>query len=307
MLRSLFLGLTSFLSLLALSPSAAAQQPAGLPGIRIVELDGRPVRVRTEGLENRKPGTPVVVLEAGATSSLDAWSSVIADAGQRAPVVAYDRAGLGKSEWDGVRPTPRHVTARLRRLLSAIGAGPPYVLVGHSWGGMLAYYFAGYYPKDVAGLVFVDPAPVLTQGRSGSLAPFAAIGAGKAGYDAYWNSFSSLVSNARPAVRAEFEVLRALQESELSARDLRPLPDVPLVVLVAGKYLHLPFFKDYPFDPRAYFEADLRHRLRLLEEWALASRSGLLLVSRTTAHSIPREEPQLVSWAIGRVLERTRK
>ncbi|HYE27891.1 MAG TPA: alpha/beta fold hydrolase, partial [Allosphingosinicella sp.] len=158
MLRLALLLIALAASLLPLPAPALAQEPAAQPGVRTVELDGRRVRIQALGLENRRPGQPVVVFEAGATSSLDAWRQVLPEVAAGAPVIAYDRAGLGQSEPDAVQPTPRHVTGRLRRLLRQSGAEPPYVLVGHSWGGMLIHYYAGYHPEEVAGLVFVDPA-----------------------------------------------------------------------------------------------------------------------------------------------------
>jgi len=120
---------------LAISPSAYAQQDQVLPGVQMVELDGRAVRVQTIGLQNRSPGAPVIVFEAGAANSLEIWGGLLPRVASMAPVVAYDRAGLGRSEWDGTNPTPRHVADRLGRMLQQIGANPPFVLVGFSWGG----------------------------------------------------------------------------------------------------------------------------------------------------------------------------
>ena len=77
-----------------------------------------------------------------------------------------------------------------------IGADPPYVLVGFSWGGMLARYFAGYYPNDIVGLVFIDPSPMVTESLADNLKPFETIGAGRAGFEAYWSSFMSLLADA---------------------------------------------------------------------------------------------------------------
>jgi pimeloyl-ACP methyl ester carboxylesterase len=216
-------------------------------------------------------------------------------------VIAYDRAGLGRSEWDSATPTPQHAVNRLRRLLQQIGADPPYVLVGYSWGGILARYFAGYHPRDVAGLVFVDPGPIVTQSPAENLAPFDAIGAGRAGYDASWSGFASLFERATPPARAEFEVYRRLMELDPADRDLRPVPDVPVVVIVAAKYLPLPAMQ-LPYDPQALFQVDVRHRIRLLQEWALASPRGTLVMSNHTTHAIMREDPDLVSWAVRRVL-----
>ncbi len=287
-------------ALLLFAPSAVAQiQPTG---IRMVELDGRAVRVQTTGLNNRRPGTPVVIFESGASVSLEAWRSILPEVAKFTPAVAYDRAGLGQSEWDGIRPTPRHSTDRLRRLLREIGADPPYILVGHSWGGMLMRYYAGYHPDEVEGLVFADPAPILTLERRANLVPFDAVGAGEAGYNAYWDAFSGLVSRSAPAVQAEFAMLRTLLAMELTERDLQPLPPVPVVVIVAGRFQPLPIYDQFSFDGRAHFEADLRHRIQALQEWALESPDGLLLVASRSTHSVPREVPDLIVWSIRRVL-----
>ena len=225
---------------LVVSPGVYAQQNPAVPGVTMIELDGRAVRVQAIGLRDRRPGQPVVVFEAGASNSLEVWGGILPQIASMAPVVAYDRAGLGRSEWDDTSPTPRHVTDRLRRVLRQIGADPPYVLVGFSWGGMLARYFAGYYPSDVAGLVFVDPAPMVTESLADNLMPFEAIGAGRAGFEAYWSSFAALLAGAPPAVRAENQVLRGLLETDLADRDLRRIPAVPMVVVVAAKYLAVP-------------------------------------------------------------------
>jgi pimeloyl-ACP methyl ester carboxylesterase len=285
-----------------LGASAAAQQPAAPATPRMLDVDGRAVRVQALGLDDRQPGRPVVVFEAGATNALDVWGRVLPQVATVAPVVAYDRAGLGRSEWDGVTPTPQHVTNRLRRLLERIGAGPPYVLVGYSWGGILARYFAGYHPSEVAGLVFVDPGPIVTQSLAENLAPFDAVGAGRAGFDAFWSGFAAFFGQAPPAVRAEFDVFRGLMERDAADRDLRPVPDVPVVVIVAAKYLPPPPSMRLPYDPRAHFEADLRHRIRMLQEWALASPRGTLVMSNHTTHAVPREDPDLIVWAVRRVL-----
>jgi len=283
-----------------LDVTAVAQQPSSAASAQMVVVDGHAMRVQLSGLDSRKQGTPVVVFEAGATQSLEVWRGVLPQVAAIAPVVAYDRAGLGRSEWDNETPTPRHVSNRLRRLLQQIGAPPPYVLVGFSWGGALARYFAGYNPNDVAGVVYVDPGPIVTQSLADERAPFDAIGAGRAGYDAFWSSYAALIERASPAARAEFRVFRGLMERDVADRDLPPVPDVPVVVVVAAKPYPPP--PGLPYDPQAQFQADLRHRVRMLQEWALASPRGTLVVSNHTTHAVPREDPDLIVWAVKRVL-----
>jgi pimeloyl-ACP methyl ester carboxylesterase len=282
--------------------TAGAQQPS--LQTRMIAVDRKVVRVQFAGLARRAASTPVVVFEAGTGNALEVWGTIVAQIAEVAPVVAYDRAGLGRSAWDGVPPTPHRVTERLRVVLDRIGAKPPYVLVGYSWGGMLARYFAGKHSNEVAGLVFVDPGPLMTENIAERLVPFAAIGAGRAGYDAYWARLQKLLQTAPAPMRAEVDVLYDIMKRERPDPELRQLPAVPIVVVIAGKYRDVPL--QVPFDMRAHFEADLRHRIKVFQEWALKSPRGSVVVSNHSTHAIPREDPELIVWAVKRVLSGSR-
>jgi len=106
-------------------------------------------------------GSPTVILEAGYTASgIDTYGPVILPAlARRTRVCTYDRAGDGLSDARpaSVRPLTGATQAReLHTLLQVIHAGPPYVLVGHSYGGMITREFAALYPGQVAGMVLLD-------------------------------------------------------------------------------------------------------------------------------------------------------
>ena len=290
----------------ALSAPVTAQSKTQNSDAQFIQLDRHKIRYQAIGLENRRPGAPVIVLEAGLMSSLETWRSVLPGASALAPVIAYDRAGLGQSEWDQIPPTPEHATRRLRRLLRQIGAPPPYVLVGHSWGGVLSQYFAASHPGEVAGLVLLDPGPTLSDDPDGHLAPFRAIGADRTAYDAYWTGFAGLFKNAPPAARMEFATMRELLGTPPGERAMPRLAGIPIVVIVAGKYLHLPIYEQLPFDSRSFFAADLRHRLKVFQEMVLASPNGTLVAATSYTHALPREAPELVNWAIARMLSSAR-
>jgi pimeloyl-ACP methyl ester carboxylesterase len=127
---------------------------------RSIDVDGLAMRVRVAGLEQRIPGHAVIVFESGGGAPLETWDSVLPAVARFAPLVAYDRAGTGASAWDGLPPSPARVGARLSRLLDRLQVPPPYILVGHSWGGALVRYFAGANPEDVAGILYFDPTDI---------------------------------------------------------------------------------------------------------------------------------------------------
>ena len=289
---------------LTLASTLASRLDGQSPATRTVTVDGRPMRVHVDGLDRRAQGAPIVVFESGAMNSLDVWRGVLGRVGRLAPVVAYDRSGLGQSAWDEQTPTPAHVTAKLRRLLQEIGAPPPYVLVGWSWGGTLARFYAGYFPSDVVGVVYLDPGPIVTNTADEEIAAFVEVGAGRAGYEAFWAAYRGFVQRASPAVRAEFDVYYGLMQRAPDERDLRPAPTVPVAMVVAAKPVNLQL--PLPFDQKAYGEADVRHRIRLLQRWVLGMPHGTLIVATNTTHTIPRDDPDLIVSTIERVLSAVR-
>lgn len=102
-------------------------------------------------------GETTVVFEAGFGDDWTPWAMVASEVGRQARAVAYSRPGYGESE---PSPDPRdaaHIVEDLRGLLAERGFVPPYVLVGHSFGGTYMELFAKTHPEEVLGLVLVDP------------------------------------------------------------------------------------------------------------------------------------------------------
>jgi pimeloyl-ACP methyl ester carboxylesterase len=102
-------------------------------------------------------GSPTVVLDSGLPATVLSWCRVQPEVARLTRVVSYDRAGLGWSELGPLPRTSLRIVEELRALLRAAELPPPYVLVGHSFGGFTARLFAGRYPEEVAGVVLVDP------------------------------------------------------------------------------------------------------------------------------------------------------
>ena len=117
----------------------------------LVDIDDCRLHVQTAGR-----GLPSVVLEAGLGGMSSGWGWVQPEIAKFSRVVSYDRAGLGWSEPDPSPKTAVLAARRLRTLLLHSRVDPPYVLVGHSMGGLFVRVFANLYPTEVAGMVLID-------------------------------------------------------------------------------------------------------------------------------------------------------
>jgi pimeloyl-ACP methyl ester carboxylesterase len=102
-------------------------------------------------------GTPAVVFDAGIAASSLSWSRVQPEVARFTRTCSYDRAGLA---WSEMSATPRSMPAlvdELRQVIRHAQISAPFVLVGHSFGGLIIRAYARAHPSEVAGLVFVDP------------------------------------------------------------------------------------------------------------------------------------------------------
>jgi pimeloyl-ACP methyl ester carboxylesterase len=102
-------------------------------------------------------GTPAIVIEAGLASSSAEWWKLQERLAASTQVFTYDRAGYGWSEMIHGPRSSRTIAMELRALLDAAKIPPPYILVGHSLGGLYVNHFCRLFPDVVRGAVFIDP------------------------------------------------------------------------------------------------------------------------------------------------------
>lgn len=222
------------------------------PG-KLVDIDSCRLHLQSAG-----SGTPAVVLETGLGGMSSAWGWIQPEAAKFSRVVSYDRAGLG---WSGVDPAPKsamQVARRLRSLLRHAEVPPPYVLVGHSMGGLFIRVFADRYPDEVAGMVLVDAShpdqrrrssAIETHMRSGFLLLKAVPLLAQLGYVRITRLFHSWAEGLPPKQAAEakaflssYSHLKATLDESLAweaiceeVRATRHLMDKPLAVVTAGR------------------------------------------------------------------------
>jgi len=117
----------------------------------MVDVNGHLMHINCIG-----EGSPTVILEAANLGMSAWWVRVQQQLAQTTQVCSYDRAGMG---WSEAGPEPRdarHISSELHTLLKSADTEGPYVLVGHSFGGLYAQMYAARYPNQVAGVALVD-------------------------------------------------------------------------------------------------------------------------------------------------------
>ena len=105
---------------------------------------------------DRKSGNPLVIIIPGLTSSTSGWAAVRRGLASFIRVLQYERSGYGESDCSTEKPTASTIAKELDQLLLNADLPPPYVVVAHSWGGILSREFLALRPKDIVGMVFVE-------------------------------------------------------------------------------------------------------------------------------------------------------
>lgn len=261
------------------------------PG-RLVTVNGHQMHLHCGG-----EGEPTVVLDAGlGGSSLD-WSRVQPAVAKETRVCSYDRSGYGWSE-PAVGPrTSAAIADELHRLLAAAGVPGPYVLVGHSFGGVNVRLFAARYPGQVAGLVLVDSS------QANQVERFAAAGidipVAPQGQFMVYSPPSlppNLPANVHDMVAAftyrpltNRTVYTELDALDVSMRQLAQvsghLPEVPLVVITRG---------ENP-EPGSHRRRRMEAVWQALQREFVAAHPGAVhLVARHAGHYVQLEQPGIV-------------
>ncbi len=135
---------------IASAQDASSYPPPG----KLIDVGGYRLHLYCTGAV--RPGSPTVILEEGIGSTSLVWSKVQPGVASFTHVCSYDRAGYGWSDMGPLPRTNRRMVTELHTLLTRAGVPGPYVLVGHSSGGLIMRLYAFTYPQQVAGLVLVD-------------------------------------------------------------------------------------------------------------------------------------------------------
>lgn len=294
------------------------------PG-QMVDMGGYGLHINCQGA--KEPGGPTVVLEAGAREFSLVWDRVQGQVSEFARVCAYDRAGLGWSQRGPNSRTVPYVTGELNALLAAAGEEPPYVLVGHSMGGLYARYYTHEHPEQVVGMVLVDsgheewsqrlPEAVVKLSEQTNqilrilpmVSDLGMVARDPAGYPSPFlpplalgteETYKAVVAMSPHYFATAVEEGDALEESYAAMRNLpdRSLGDLHLVVLSAGKFEAL---------PEGLISAEEQAQVRAIEaelqaDLVTLSSNARQVIAEESGHHIQLEQPELVIEAIREVL-----
>lgn len=268
-------------------------------------------------------GTPTVVLDSALAGSSLSWSEIQPRLAELTRVVSYDRAGFG---WSDASPAPRTVenmVEELDQLLATADVEPPYVLVGHSYGGWVAQLYASRHRKRVAGVVLVDsPHPKTWMDPDAAQASRVARGA-RLAHRAAWcarfglmrlmfqlervHVFSEHGRVAELLGKTPVAIRRQLRTFWVQPRTLEALASqIENAPASAAKvFEETSDYGDLPLVVLTAANPDAKRLDDQLQTTAL-SRAGRHVVARRSGHWIPLEEPDLIVDAVRDVLGSTR-
>ena len=243
-----------------------------MPNVKVEDIDNRKVAYATKG-----EGTPVIVLVSGMGVAMSAWAPVYMSLSEVSTVFAYDRPRYGKSSQKQLPATAGVLAEQLHQNLISTGHAPPYLLAGHSAGGLYANIFARMYPNEVAGVVLIDST------HPSQFEYFR---------DHEPELYSTFVSsNANGKLAYEASILMNINNEFES---LGPFPNVPVAVLTAG-------------NSSKHETSEFRKKwLEYQQDLANMSTGGINKVIAGSGHFIHVDKPQAVINEIVRLINESK-
>ena len=229
-------------------------------------------------VEQQGQGPVVVVFESGFGQGADVWKDVIANLGAQCRCISYARAGLGKSGTDGKPKTIEGHLQDLGAVMDKLAPDRKVVLVGHSYGGLLATEFARAHADRLEGLVLVDPA---TMGQRHAFK--------RADRERVLADDKALLAMLPPNMAEDYKLLIVQLDSNEAAAT-RSLPDLPVALLTSTQVSPEPFVLEETAQGKALWK---RQHAELF-----AGFSQGIHQYYATGHNIHRENPKAVTDAI---------
>lgn len=245
-----------------------------------VDVDGVSISYRQSS-----GASPTIIFDSGLGDGLESWDSIFPLVEQFSSAIAWSRPGLGESadspiDDDGVR-TSAETAGVLERFLGKVGAQPPYILIGHSLGGLNVLKYAELHPDQVAAILLVDPRPARFRARCAERG-LAACSAARVAPDAWPRAIKAEIAGTGPS---EEDVATPLS---LGAR--------PVTVIVSTT----PWAGDGGEEAFAFW-------LEAQEEFANSVPNGRFVRAEGTGHYVHKDNRALVAEEIKAIMARVNR
>jgi len=295
------------IALLTTRSAFAVDIAIGDPPGNMYDLGGYDLQMYCTG-----KGSPTVIIDTGLGSSSMEWLDIQHTIGKNTRICSYDRAGYG---WSDGGPGPRDVELlanELHQLLAEAEIDPPYLMVGHSFGGYVVQYFTETHPDAVAGMVLIESSHpeqatrlkalldskdnndesrprnesinhvMLSQSRGNPMGTPAQIG--------------EFLNSRRKALYSQMDELKHFAESGQQVAAKRPLPEMPLIVISRGQ----PVWTSAEGGKAAEVEWQ-----QLQKELSALTRQSERRIAQHSGHNVHQDQPDMVIEAINDVLAAT--
>ena len=226
---------TILLSLSTLSNASTYNDKPFKPPGRFINIGFQTMYVDCLG-ENK----PTILVDVGIAESSASWYKIAKELSKNTRICLYDRAGYGWSDSGRGERTTATIVHELKLLVKRAEIPGPYIIVGHSFGGFTARYFAAKFPENVTGLVLVDsshPEQIYRLSALDNQGKKPLITGRDANAPADFSEFERkwyFLNSSRKATFAQMAELKYFKQSAYQVKHSGPLKDIPIAVLSRG-------------------------------------------------------------------------
>jgi pimeloyl-ACP methyl ester carboxylesterase len=289
--------LLGFLPVFLLSTQVFAQSKT-----EIIPIDGKEIRIKTSGLEQRKAHQPIVILEAGSGESLEIWNRVFDQIADFSPVLSYDRLGLGKSTASKENPTLETRVKALEALLAETKIQPPYILAGNTWGNLLIREFAENHPSEVEGMIYVDP--ILDIENTTQLSAYLSENGldGEQLVSEYMDFQNLSMTNRSKGNTQEAELFLTILEENKLIWSSQAVPEVSSLVILGSRFNAFPMMGSLSENSGKFFNLLIESKKKFLDEYTTLHPEYSVLLSSGSMNSLLLQEPTQIAQSVRQVL-----
>ena len=289
---------TILLSLSTLSNVSAYDDKPFKPPGRFINIGFQTMYVDCLG-ENK----PTILVDVGIAESSASWYKIAKELSKNTRICLYDRAGYGWSDSGRGERTTATIVHELKLLVKRAEIPGPYIIVGHSFGGFTARYFAAKFPEDVAGLVLVDsshPEQIYRLSALDNQGKKPLITGRDANAPADFSEFERkwyFLNSSRKATFAQMAELKYFKQSAYQVKHSGPLKDIPIAVLSRG-IAQLPELNGVSLE---------NEWLDMQKDLLNLSKNSWHSIILNSGHNIYEEAPAKIIENILEVIEKSRK